>query len=127
MAQSQCFNKQTKVIEERHFPSQIKGGRFQGAVPGFWPFEDLLICYFHCSIQSMTQGPTLNLMFGLRYLFRELREGTSGDYGQCLGTQVKFHLPSVSFLMKACPWGKLWVFTLLVMLRDMLNAKSVRL
>lgn len=29
--------------------------------------------------------------------------------------------------MKACPWGKLWVLTLLAGLRDILNAKSVRL
>lgn len=56
-----------------------------------------------------------------------LKGRRSAAYGPCLGTQVKFHLPSGSFLTKACPWGKLWVLTLLDGLSDILNAKSVRL
>lgn len=49
------------------------------------------------------------------------------SFQHCLGTQVKFHPPSESLRVKACPCGKVCVFTLLFGLKDMLNAKSALL
>ncbi|PWA19372.1 hypothetical protein CCH79_00018353 [Gambusia affinis] len=70
-------------------------------------------------VGSSSFGSVPNPLGGFRFRFLWV------GYGSCRGTQVKFHRPPVSFRMKACPWGKLCVFTLLDGLRDMLKAKSV--
>lgn len=80
------------------------------------------------AVWEPAQGPQLySAVVVLRFWGPLRQEFPPISYGPCLGTQVKFHLPSGSFAMKACPWGKLWVLTLLDGLRDILNAKSVRL